>query len=231
VSFDAKPGQSVALVGSTGSGKSTTLGLMFRAHDPQAGRILIEAITSAHATPTMVDVQDCTLSSLRHQIAVVFQEPMLFARSIRDNMLVGKADASDAQIIEALTRAQALELVHASAHGLDTVLGERGRSLSGGERQRLSIARALLKDPPILVLDEATSALDATTEQKLQRALAELMKGRTTLIIAHRLATVRHADQILVFERGHIIERGTFEQLVAVDGTFAQLARAQLLAE
>ena len=147
-----------------------------------------------------------TLASLRRNIGVVFQEPMLFARSIRENLQVGRPDATDAEMIEALERAQAIEFITRQAEGLDTVIGERGRSLSGGERQRLSIARALLKNPPILILDEATSALDAATERKLQMALDEVMKGRTTFVIAHRLATIRNADRILVFDHGRVIE-------------------------
>jgi ATP-binding cassette subfamily B protein len=218
--FYAKSGQTVALVGATGSGKSTTLGLLHRAFDPQSGRITLDGI----------DIRDISLVSLRRNIGVVFQEPMLFARSIRENLTVGRPDASDADMIDALTRAQAIEFLGRQADGLDTVIGERGRSLSGGERQRLSIARALLKDPPILILDEATSALDAATEKKLQLALEEVMKGRTTFVIAHRLATIRNADRILVFDQGQIVEEGNFEELVRLNGRFAGLARAQFMA-
>ena len=218
VSFEVAPGETIALVGATGSGKSTTLGLLYRAHEPSRGRILVDD----------VDVRAYTLDSLRENIAVVFQEPMLFARSIRENLLVGKPDATDDELDHALARAQALELVAGTPAGLDTVLGERGRSLSGGERQRLSIARALLKDPPILILDEATAALDAKTEAKLKLALDEVMKGRTTFVIAHRLSTIRDATRILVFDRGRILESGTFDELVARKGAFAELAKAQL---
>jgi ATP-binding cassette subfamily B protein len=210
----------VALVGSTGSGKSTTLGLIHRAFDPQSGQIRIDGD----------DIRDLALSSLRRNIGVVFQEPMLFARSVRENLLVGNPNATDPEMIQALERAQAIEFIARQAEGLDTLIGERGRSLSGGERQRLSIARALLKNPPILILDEATSALDAATEQKLQKALEEVMKGRTTFVIAHRLATIRNADRILVFDQGRIVESGSFEELVARGGTFAALARAQFMA-
>jgi ATP-binding cassette subfamily B protein len=220
VSFSAEPGQTIALVGSTGSGKSTTLGLLHRAFDPQSGVIRIDGD----------DIRNLTLSSLRRNIGVVFQEPMLFARSIRENLQVGRTDATDAEMIEVLERAQALEFISRQSDGLGTIIGERGRSLSGGERQRLSIARALLKNPPILILDEATSALDAATERKLQLALDEVMKGRTTFVIAHRLATIRNADRILVFDQGRVVETGTFDELVAAGGRFAELARAQFMA-
>ncbi|MET0744818.1 MAG: glucan ABC transporter ATP-binding protein/ permease, partial [Microvirga sp.] len=220
VSFTVGTGENVALVGSTGSGKSTTLGLLHRAFDPQSGLIRIDGD----------DIRDLTLASLRRNIGVVFQEPMLFARSIRENLQVGRPDATDAEMIEALERAQAIEFISRQAEGLDTIIGERGRSLSGGERQRLSIARALLKNPPVLILDEATSALDAATEQKLQKALDEVMKGRTTFVIAHRLATIRNADRILVFDQGRVIETGTFDDLVAKGGRFAELAKAQFMA-
>src|SRR5215211_8648942 len=221
VSFAAEPGETVALVGGTGSGKSTTLALLYRAFDPQSGAIRIDGD----------DIRDVCLTSLRHNIGVVFQEPMLFARTIRENLQVGRSDATEAEMIDALERAQALEFITREADGLDTLVGERGRSLSGGERQRLSIARALLKNPPLLVLDEATSALDAATERKLQAALDEVMKGRTTFVIAHRLATIRNADRILVFEQGRIVEAGTFDELVARGGRFAELARAQFMTD
>jgi len=220
VSFAVRAGENVALVGATGSGKSTTLGLLHRAFDPQSGAIRIDGS----------DIRDVTLASLRRNIGVVFQEPMLFARSIRENLQVGRPEATDAEMIEALERAQAIEFITRQSNGLDTIIGERGRSLSGGERQRLSIARALLKNPPILILDEATSALDAATEQKLQRALDEVMRGRTTFVIAHRLATIRNASRILVFDQGRVIETGTFDALVAKGGRFAELARAQFMA-
>ncbi|MFG1379963.1 glucan ABC transporter ATP-binding protein/ permease [Xanthobacter versatilis] len=219
VTFHATPGQTFAFVGTTGAGKSTALALLHRVFDPQSGSIRIDG----------VDIRDVTLSSLRHAIGVVFQEPLLFNRSIEDNLRVGKPDATEAEMREALSRAQALELVERNPLGLKAVVGERGRALSGGERQRLSIARALLKNPPILILDEATSALDAATEVKVQAALDEVMKGRTTLVIAHRLATVRNADRILVFERGCVVEAGTFDELVQLGGRFAALARAQFM--
>ncbi len=220
VSFTARAGEVVALVGSTGSGKSTAMGLLHRTFDPASGAVRIDG----------TDLRDIALASLRQNVGVVFQEPMLFARSIRENLQVGRPDATDAQMLDALERAQAGEFLARQPDGLDTVLGERGRSLSGGERQRLSIARALLKDPPVLVLDEATSALDAATERKLQGALDEVMRGRTTFVIAHRLSTIRKADRILVLDKGRIIEEGTFEGLVAQGGRFAELARAQFMA-
>jgi ATP-binding cassette, subfamily B, beta-glucan exporter len=219
VSFAVKKGETIALVGATGSGKSTTLGLLHRVFDPQTGRVTIDG----H------DIRDITLTSLRQNIAVVFQEPMLFARTIRENLLTGKPDATDEELLEALGRAQAGEMIKRQSDGLDTLIGERGRSLSGGERQRLSIARALLKNPPILILDEATSALDATTEASLQIALHEVMKDRTTFVIAHRLATIRNATRIVVFNEGQVVESGSFDDLVKLGGTFAKLAKAQFL--
>ena len=220
VDFTVEPGQTVAFVGSTGSGKSTTLGLLHRVFDPDSGRITIDGI----------DLRDMTLVSLRRNIGVVFQEPMLFARSIEENLRVGKADATAEEIDMALTRAQAKDFVGHQSDGINTMVGERGRSLSGGERQRISIARALLKDPPILIFDEATSALDATTERQLQAAIEAATKGRTTFVIAHRLSTIRNADRIFVFDQGEVIESGTFDELVAKNGRFAVLARAQFMA-
>jgi ABC-type multidrug transport system fused ATPase/permease subunit len=219
VTFAVRPGETIALVGATGSGKSTTLSLLHRVFDPQSGRVLVDG----------QDIRDVSLASLRRNIGVVFQEPMLFARSIEENLRVGRPDASEADLLSAVERAQATDFIARQPDGLRTIIGERGRSLSGGERQRLSIARALLKDPPILILDEATAALDAATEQKLQKALEEVMAGRTTFIIAHRLATIRNADRIFVFDQGRIIEAGAFDELVAKGGAFAELAKAQFM--
>lgn len=220
LSFTALPGQTIALVGSTGAGKSTAIALLHRAFDPQSGFIRIDGM----------DVRGVTLTSLRRNIGVVFQEALLFNRSIAENLHVGKPDATEAEMRKAAERAQALEFIERSG-GFETNAGERGRMLSGGERQRLSIARALLKDPPILILDEATSALDAVTEAKVNAALDEVMKGRTTFVIAHRLSTIRNATRILVFENGRVIESGTFDELVAKGGHFAELARAQFMVQ
>jgi ATP-binding cassette subfamily B protein len=213
------PGRTIALVGATGSGKSTTLSLLHRVFDPTKGRVLVDGR----------DIKDITLKSLRQNIGVVFQEPLLFARSVEDNLRVGKPEASAEEIALALERAQAADFVADLPQGLSTLISERGRTLSGGERQRLAIARALLKDPPILILDEATSALDAKTERQFQEALKEATRGRTTFVIAHRLATIRKADEILVFDRGRIVERGVFAELIAAGGLFASLARAQFI--
>ena len=217
VSFTAEPGQTVALVGETGAGKSTAMGLLQRQDDPQAGAIRIDGM----------DIRDVSLDSLRATIGVVFQESLLFYRSIADNLRVGKPDASDAELEEAARQARAHDFILKQPRGYQTRIGERGSNLSGGERQRLAIARVLLKNPPILILDEATSALDAATEAHVQQALKALKQGRTTFIIAHRLATVRDADLILVFQDGHIIERGSFDALLRQGGYFAQLVATQ----
>lgn len=219
LTLHTKPGEVIALVGPTGAGKTTALALLHRVFDPQSGRITIDGI----------DLRTMKLSSLRRNIGVVFQEVLLFNRSVRENLLAGKSDATDAEMYEALKRAQAIEFVERNPEKLNAIVGERGRFLSGGERQRLSIARALLKNPPILILDEATSALDAATEVKVQAALDEVMKDRTTFVIAHRLATIRNATRILVFREGRVIEAGSFDELVAQNGAFAELARSQFL--
>ncbi len=219
LNFKVKPGETIALVGATGAGKSTAIALLDRAFDPQSGVIEIDG----------VDIRNFKLSALRRNIGVVFQEALLFNRTIADNLRVGKSDATEEEMRDAARRAQALEFIDRKFQGFSDRVGERGRSLSGGERQRLSIARALLKDPPILILDEATSALDGETEGKVMRALDEVMKNRTTFVIAHRLSTVRKASNILVFDAGKIIESGTFDQLVAAGGRFADMARAQFI--
>ncbi|HEY5963004.1 MAG TPA: glucan ABC transporter ATP-binding protein/ permease [Xanthobacteraceae bacterium] len=220
LSFTASPGETIALVGPTGAGKSTALALLHRTFDPQSGSITIDGI----------DVRDMKLTGLRRNIGVVFQEGLLFNRSIVENLKIGKPEAETEEIRLAAERAQALGFIESDRHGFDSRVGERGRLLSGGERQRLAIARALLKDAPILILDEATSALDAKTETMLLAALDEVMRGRTTFVIAHRLATVRKADKILMFQDGCIVETGTFDELVRANGRFAELARAQFMA-
>jgi glucan exporter ATP-binding protein len=219
LNFEAQPGETIALVGETGAGKSTAIALLHRAFDPQSGVIEIDG----------TDIRDFKLSALRRNIGVVFQEALLFNRSINENLLVGKPDATEAELLDAARRAQALDFIARKPEGFAGSAGERGRSLSGGERQRLSIARALLKNPPILILDEATSALDAATESKVMAALDEVMKNRTTFVIAHRLSTVRKASRILVFHGGRVVESGTFEELVAAGGRFSGLARAQFI--
>ena len=215
------PRERILLMGGWGAGKSTAIALLHRAFDPQSGIIKVDGM----------DVRGLKLAALRRNIGVVFQEALLFNRSIADNLRVGKPDAADEELRIAAERAQALEFIERSEKGFETNAGERGRMLSGGERQRLSIARALLKNPPILILDEATSALDAVTEAKVNAALDEVMKGRTTFVIAHRLSTIRNATRILVFDNGRVIESGTFDELVAKGGRFAELARAQFMVQ
>ena len=202
--FTALPGEIIALVGPTGAGKSTALALLHRVFDPQSGSVKIDGM----------DIRGLKLSALRRNIGVVFQEVLLFNRSIGENLRVGRPEATDAEMREAAARAQALDFIERNPEGFEASVGERGRMLSGGERQRISIARALVKNPPILILDEATSALDATTEMKVQAALDEVMKDRTTFVIAHRLSTVRNATRILVFDHGRIVESGSFDELV-----------------
>jgi ATP-binding cassette subfamily B protein len=219
LSFVAEPGDTIALVGPTGAGKSTALALLHRAFDPQSGVIEIDGM----------DIRTIKLAALRRNIGVVFQEGLLFNRSIAENLRVGKPDATEEEMRRAAERAQALEFIERGFNGFEGRVGERGRLLSGGERQRLSIARALLKDPPILILDEATSALDARTEAKLLLALDEVMKDRTTFVIAHRLSTIRKATRILVFENGRIVESGTFDELMRAQGAFSDLARNQFV--
>ena len=219
LTFTALPGETIALVGGTGAGKSTALALLHRAFDPQTGDILIDG----------TNIRAVKLAALRRNIGVVYQESLLLNRSVAENLRVGKSDATEAEMRDAAARAQALDFIERAPDTFSTPVGERGRALSGGERQRLSIARAILKDPPILILDEATSALDAETERKVQAALDEVMKNRTTFVIAHRLSTVRNATRILVFEHGRIVETGTFDELVRVGGRFAALARAQFM--
>jgi ATP-binding cassette subfamily B protein/subfamily B ATP-binding cassette protein MsbA len=217
LSAEARPGQTVAIVGATGAGKTTLVNLIARFFDPWTGRVIIDG----------KDVRDVQLRSLRSQVALVLQEPFLFPLSVAENIAFGRPEASRAEIEAAARTANAHDFIIRLPQGYDTVLGERGGTLSGGERQRLSIARALLKNAPILILDEPTSALDAQTEGLLLDALHRLMEGRTTFIIAHRLSTVRQADQILVLQHGLIEERGTHDELLARGKLYAHLHELQ----
>ncbi len=220
INFEAPAGCMVALVGATGAGKTTTASLLTRLHDPQTGSIRVDGI----------DIRDLTVDSLRHNIGIVFQESALLHRSIAENIRIGRPQATGEEMKQAARAAEAHEFILKQPLGYDTLVGERGSTLSGGERQRIAIARALLKDPPILILDEATSALDSITEASVQRALQALMRGRTTFVIAHRLSTVRRADLILVFDGGRIVERGTHQSLVGHNGLYARLVRSQTAA-
>jgi ATP-binding cassette subfamily B protein len=213
LSFHAPAGTTTALVGPTGAGKTTTLALLQRLRSPERGRILVDG----------QDIEEVTLNSLRHQIAVVFQDAGLFNRSIAENIRVGRPEATDAEVEVAGKLAEAHDFIVKKPGGYQFVIGERGASLSGGERQRIAIARAILKNAPILILDEATSALDVETESRIKRALDRLRRGRTTFIIAHRLSTVADADMILVLDAGRIVEHGTFRELTAQQGLFAHL--------
>jgi ATP-binding cassette subfamily B protein len=210
-------GTTVAFVGPTGAGKSTALSLLHRMWDPQSGTIRIDGI----------DHRDLKLSSLRRNIGVVFQDSTMFYRSIGDNLRIGKPDATQAEIEAAAKLAEAHDFIMKQPNGYETLVGERGTTLSGGERQRLAIARALLKNPPILILDEATSALDAVTEARIQKALKALMAGRTTFVIAHRLSTIRDAEQVVVLEHGKMAEHGSYAELTAKGGVFANLVATQ----
>ena len=215
--LDVRSGETVALVGPSGAGKSTVLQLLQRFHDPSAGRVSLDGI----------DLRQLDPRELRANVAVVAQHPAIFAASAADNIRYGKLEASDTDVEEAARIAEADEFIRALPQGYATWLGERGARLSGGQQQRIAIARAVLKNAPILLLDEATSALDAVSEQAIQHALERLMRGRTSIVIAHRLATVRKADRIIVLDGGHVVDQGNHEQLLANSGLYAELARLQ----
>jgi ATP-binding cassette subfamily B protein len=219
VSFDIRPGERVALVGPSGAGKSTVFGLILRFYDPGSGRVLIDG----------ADIRHCEPLELRRAVALVPQDPVIFAASVTENVRFGRPEASFDEVRAACSAAHALEFIEALPEGFDTNLGERGIKLSGGQRQRISIARALLADRPILLLDEATSSLDAESERQVAQALEHLSRGRTTLVIAHRLATVRNAGRIIVLERGRVHAIGTHEALLREDGLYAHLARLQFM--
>lgn len=217
VSLRAQPGEMIALVGPTGAGKSTVVNLLPAFYEVTSGRITIDGVDVAHLS----------LESLRNEISVVSQEPFLFNGTVRENILYGRLDATDAEVIAAAKAANCHEFIVCLSEGYDSRVGERGVKLSVGEKQRVSIARALLKNSPILILDEATASVDTATERLIQEALERLMAGRTSFVIAHRLSTIRNADQILVLRSGEIIERGTHEELLETGGLYAKLARIQ----
>jgi ABC-type multidrug transport system fused ATPase/permease subunit len=220
VSFHAAPGETIALVGATGAGKSTLVNLLVRFYEFNSGEILVDG----------KPIRQYDLRELREAIGVVTQESFLFNGTIRENLLMGKPDATDEELWRAVDAANAREFIERLPDRLESVVGERGVKLSVGEKQRLSIARALLKDPPILILDEATASVDTATERLIQEALEHLMANRTSIVIAHRLSTIVHADQILVLDRGRMIERGKHDELITLGGKYARLCRQSLLA-
>ena len=218
VTVEARPGETVAVVGPTGAGKSTLVSLIPRFFDPWEGRVLFDG----------VDVREVQLTSLRAQVALVLQEPFLLPLTLAENIAYGRPGASREAIVAAAVAANADEFIRRLPKAYDTVIGERGATLSGGEKQRLAIARALLKDAPVLILDEPTAALDAQTEALVLDALERLMDGRTTFVIAHRLSTVRRADRIVILQDGRIVETGTHPELLALNGPYHRLYRLQV---
>jgi ATP-binding cassette subfamily B protein len=219
VSLTVQPEETVAFLGTTGSGKSTIVSLVPRFYDPQEGKVLIDGI----------NIKDVTLDSLRNQIALVQQEAFLFARTVKENIAFGKEDATDEEIIQAAKTAQAHGFISRLSDGYDTIIGERGVTLSGGQKQRLTIARALLLDCPILIMDDSSSALDFDTEHQFQKAIDELIKDKTTLIVTQRLSTIKYASLIVVMDKGEIVEKGTHKELIKQDGLYRQLYETQLL--
>jgi ATP-binding cassette subfamily B protein/subfamily B ATP-binding cassette protein MsbA len=217
VDVTAQAGQVLAIVGPTGVGKTTLVGLVGRFYDPVGGRVLLDG----------VDLREYRLRELRGRIAMVLQPALVFPTTLRENIAYGRSTASDEEVARAAHLAQLDGFLARLPEGLDTVVGEQGATVSDGERQRITIARAILRDAPILILDEPTSALDAETEALIIAALRELMRGRTTFVIAHRLSTVRHADQIIVLRDGKVAESGTFDELVGRGGAFTRLYQAQ----
>jgi ATP-binding cassette subfamily B protein/subfamily B ATP-binding cassette protein MsbA len=217
ITLEAHPGETIALVGATGSGKSTLVALIPRFFDPWQGRVLFDG----------VDVREVQLKSLRSQVALVLQESFLLPLTVAQNIAYGRPQASFEEIVAAARAANAEEFIQQLPQGYDTTIGERGATLSGGQKQRLAIARALLKDAPVLILDEPTSALDTQTETLLLEALERLMVGRTTLIIAHRLSTIRQADRIVVLERGKVVETGTHQELLSIGNVYPRLHSLQ----
>jgi ATP-binding cassette subfamily B protein len=221
IDLNITPGETIALVGSSGSGKSTIFNLILRYYDPSSGSVIVDG----------VDIADADPEDVRKRIALVPQDTTIFAMSVSDNIRFGRPDASDAEVKEAARLALADEFIEKLKSGYDTIVGERGITLSGGQRQRIAIARAILKNAPILLLDEATSALDAESEKLVQKALDGLMVGRTTIVIAHRLATVLKADRIIVMDEGQFVEEGSHDDLVAQGGIYAGLAKLQFETE
>jgi subfamily B ATP-binding cassette protein MsbA len=217
IDLDVAPGEVIALVGASGGGKTTLVNLIPRFYDVSSGAVLIDGL----------DIRRATLASLRQQIAIVTQEPILFNDTIRANIAYGNAGATEEDIVRAAVDSYAHDFISGFPEQYDTVIGELGARLSGGQKQRLCIARALIKDAPILILDEATSSLDTEAEAIVQKALANLMKGRTTFVIAHRLTTISHADRVIVISNGRIVEQGKHEELLALGGDYSRLCQMQ----